>query len=307
MIQRFFLGAAEAAVAPGFSLVTGMFYTRKEQPIRQGGWFIGNSIASILGGLIAYGVGNISDSPLPLWKLLFLIEGAVTVAYGIFMLFTLPDSVSTAWFLNEEERAIALARTLKNKTGVLDNDVFRWPQVWEALRDPQVWFLTLYTCAVNLPNGALTTFTPLLVKGFGFDNLTSILLQMPIGGCQILFLVISSGLASYLRNARVLLMVFNTTFALVGMVLVYSLRAQAGRMTGLIFAATFAVNIPISLSLVTSNISGFTKRSTSSALVFVAYCVGNIAGPQFYLTNQAPRYEVRKLPFRRYFRLLIAS
>lgn len=31
---RFFLGIAEAAVAPGFSLITGMFYKRKGQPLR---------------------------------------------------------------------------------------------------------------------------------------------------------------------------------------------------------------------------------------------------------------------------------
>lgn len=34
MIARFFLGMFEAAVAPGFSLLTGMFYTRQEQPFR---------------------------------------------------------------------------------------------------------------------------------------------------------------------------------------------------------------------------------------------------------------------------------
>jgi len=157
MVQRFFLGVAEAAVAPGFSLITGMFYLRKEQPIRQGAWFFGNCVALILGGLIAYGVRNIPNPPLAYWKLLFLIEGAVTCAYGLFMLFTLPDSVSTAWFLKPEERSIALARTLKNKTGILDNGVFKWPQVLEAIQDPQTWFLALYQVAVNLPNGALTT------------------------------------------------------------------------------------------------------------------------------------------------------
>lgn len=31
---RFFLGVSEAAVVPGFSLVTGIFYTREEQPKR---------------------------------------------------------------------------------------------------------------------------------------------------------------------------------------------------------------------------------------------------------------------------------
>lgn len=31
---RFFLGVGEAAVAPGFGLLTGMFYKREEQPAR---------------------------------------------------------------------------------------------------------------------------------------------------------------------------------------------------------------------------------------------------------------------------------
>lgn len=31
---RFFLGVAEAAVVPGFALITGLFYKKEEQPIR---------------------------------------------------------------------------------------------------------------------------------------------------------------------------------------------------------------------------------------------------------------------------------
>ena len=65
MAQRFFLGVAEAAIAPGFSLITGMFYLRKEQPIRQAGWFLGNCIALILGGLVSYGVLLIPSPPIP--------------------------------------------------------------------------------------------------------------------------------------------------------------------------------------------------------------------------------------------------
>lgn len=130
------------------------------------------------------------------------------------------------------------------------------------------------------------------MRGFGFDVFSSILLQMPSGGVQILFLVVTSFLASRLRNARVLLMIFNTTVAMVGMVLVYCLKDRAGRMSAIVFAAAFAVNIPLSLSLVTSNVAGFTKKSTVSAILFISYCLGNIAGPQFYLARQAPQYKV---------------
>lgn len=34
MAARFFLGVGEAAIAPGFALVIGMFYKREEQPSR---------------------------------------------------------------------------------------------------------------------------------------------------------------------------------------------------------------------------------------------------------------------------------
>ena len=34
MVARFFLGVTESAVVPGFSLLTGMFYKRDEQPSR---------------------------------------------------------------------------------------------------------------------------------------------------------------------------------------------------------------------------------------------------------------------------------
>ena len=60
-------------------------------------------------------------------------------------------------FLNKTERAIAVQRTLKNKTGVMDNDSFVWKQVWMAIKDPQTWCLVLYTFCVNLCNGGITT------------------------------------------------------------------------------------------------------------------------------------------------------
>jgi len=39
MVNRFFLGFFEAAVTPGLSLLTGMWYTRAESPLRQTIWY----------------------------------------------------------------------------------------------------------------------------------------------------------------------------------------------------------------------------------------------------------------------------
>lgn len=88
---------------------------------------------------------------------MFLILGAVTSGFGLLLIPILPDSPAKAIFLTKTERAIAIQRTLKNKTGVLDNGTFNWRHAVEALKDPQAWFLVLYTFCVSIWNGGLTT------------------------------------------------------------------------------------------------------------------------------------------------------
>jgi MFS transporter, ACS family, allantoate permease len=67
MIVRFFLGAAEAAAIPGFSLMTGMWYKREEHPLRHGFWFLGTSTGIILAGILSFGIAHIKGGNGP-WR-----------------------------------------------------------------------------------------------------------------------------------------------------------------------------------------------------------------------------------------------
>lgn len=162
LTARFLLGVTEAAVAPGFSLITGMFYKTREQPSRMALWFLGNAVANVVSGLIAYGIGRI-DSSIAAWKLLFIILGIVTVAYGVFLVFVLPDSPARAWFLTPAERKIVLHRTVENRTGVMDEGEFRVGQMVDALTDPQAWLLVGYSVAQNIPNGGFSSVRILIL------------------------------------------------------------------------------------------------------------------------------------------------
>jgi MFS family permease len=171
MIARFFLGAAEAAVSPGFSMMTGMWYKRSEQPLRHGFWFAGNSIAIAFGGLLSYGIAHISGT-LAAWKVsspicasrsvtddlqwLYIIYGLITLFWAVALFFFLPDSPTSARFLTEKEGQEAENRLRVNQTGLNDNQI-KWEQVWEALKDYKIWILFLYQLANNIPNGGLTT------------------------------------------------------------------------------------------------------------------------------------------------------
>lgn len=294
MAARFFLGVGEASIAPGFALITGMFYKRSEQPARQAAWFTGNSIATIIEGLVAFGIGLIKVQTVNNWQLLFLILGAATAAYGLILLVFLPDSPLKAIFLNATERKVALRRTLDNKTGVMDTGKFRWDQVNMAMRDAQTWFLVLYTLCVNFCNGGITSFSSIIIAGFGFSDLDALLVQMPIGAAQLFFLLLTSGFATFIKSSRIFMMILNTTVSMIGMIMIWKLdeNNRAGKMAGLCLGSVFAANIPLSLSLISSNIAGFTKKSTVSGMMFAAYCVGNIVGPQFFIPTEKPGYPV---------------
>ncbi|KAJ5188984.1 Major facilitator superfamily domain general substrate transporter [Penicillium cf. griseofulvum] len=292
MAARFFLGVGEAAIAPGFTLLTGMFYKREEQPLRQSAWFFGNFVAVLIGGLIAYGIGNINTSAIAHWKLLFLILGTVTSTYGLVLFAMLPDSPAKAIFLKPDERAIAVQRTLSNKTGVMDTGVFKWSQALQALKDPQTWLLVVNSFASSLANGGLTSFSSIITAGFGFTDLKALIMQMPQGAAQIVFLLITSITVTFIPSSRILGMCVITMISIIGLILIWKLDPddQVGRMVGLTLAVVYAINIPMSLSIITSNVAGSSKKSVVSSLLFIAYCVGNIVGPQFFLASEEPSY-----------------
>ena len=90
---RFILGAFEASIAPTsvpplipchfvltyrmMILVSG-WWTRREQPLRNNLWYSANGIALILGSLIAWGLGHISNGALYVYQYIFLGESSLT-------------------------------------------------------------------------------------------------------------------------------------------------------------------------------------------------------------------------------------
>ncbi|KAJ5194524.1 uncharacterized protein N7498_007962 [Penicillium cinerascens] len=133
---------------------------------------------------------------MPPSTLLFLILGAATAAYGFGLFAFLPDLPANAIFFNKTEKAIARQRTLKNRTGVIDTGKFKWSQVLMAIKDPQTWFLVLYILCVNFCNGGITSFSSIIITGFGYGKPKALLVQMPIGAAKLVFLLSTSGFAT---------------------------------------------------------------------------------------------------------------
>lgn len=66
---RFLLGMAEGSGNPALALVISTLYRRSEQPVINAIMIFSNSIATILGGLISYGINQMNQvAGLSAWK-----------------------------------------------------------------------------------------------------------------------------------------------------------------------------------------------------------------------------------------------
>ncbi|KKK26697.1 putative MFS allantoate transporter [Aspergillus rambellii] len=170
-------GAAEACADPAFMLITSMWYTRREQPVRIGLWYTANGLGIALGGLLGYGIGHIRGA-LPSWN------GALCSTWGIVMFIFLPDSPVTAPGLTPRERRIAVERIRENQTGV-ENKHLKPHQILEAFMDYKVYFFFVLGCVCTVPaqypNGGISNFGTIIIKGFGFSTLVTTLMQVPYG------------------------------------------------------------------------------------------------------------------------------
>ncbi|CAG8224764.1 unnamed protein product [Penicillium salamii] len=289
MVVRFFLGCTEASLSPGFSLITSLWYRTSEQPLRHGIWFCGNSLSLIFGNLIAVGILQIEDR-LKAWQWLFIIFGVITFLLGILMLFRLPDSPTTAGFLTEEEKLIAVERLKANQTGFKNSNIDK-SQILEAFADVKTWLLAVLILAANIPNGGFTTFNGLVLKGFGFSTFHTLLLGIPGGVIVFIFVLLSGVISSKVTNTRCLVMVGCNVISIIGSALVYATGSVGSRYAGLLLMGIYSAAMPISMAMISSNIGGFTKRATVSAIYFIMYCAGNIVGPQLFFEKEAPKYQ----------------
>ncbi|KAK4621488.1 hypothetical protein CLAFUW4_07181 [Fulvia fulva] len=288
--NRFLLGFVESTVNPGFVLIMSIWYTNREQPVRLESYYCTNGVATMFGGLIGYAVGHINGG-LPRWMYVFIIFGSCSIAGGIYALIMLPDLPKTVKFLNERERFVAIERVAKNRQGV-KNSSFSKHQAIQTLCDPKTWILFIMAVGAQVPNSALTSFTSLIIKSFGFGALGTQYLQIPGGAVQFLSLLGGGIICSKFPNIRCISMIVANLICIVGSGLLVGLPGSNkwGRLVAIWLCYFQGLGFSMSLTIVSSNVAGYTKKQLTGAILFTGYCVGNIIGPQTFKSNEAPAY-----------------
>lgn len=289
---RFLLGVAEATISPALMFITSTWYTRDEIPIRTGIWFAGNSVGGIIASLLAYGIGHIEDRLHP-WRWMFIILGISTFLLGFLLLFLLPDTISGARFLTPDQRKWAADRVIIAGTGSTENTTWKWDQTLECLRDPKTWLIWSVALLCQIPNGGTQNFANLVIKSFGFNSLQSTLINIPYSLICVVAISGTGWIAGRFRSLNCILVALIVVPPVIGSALIQCRdRIPHGvSLFGYFLLSTGPASLPLIMSLVQSNFRGVTKKMTMTALLFIAYCAGNIAGPHLFKSSEEPTYE----------------
>jgi MFS family permease len=185
---------------------------------------------------------------------------------------------------------------------------------------------TLPSTAEKLTSAStgISNFGTIIIKGFGFSTLVTTLMQIPYGAIIAISILICVFANEYVektgRQARSWFILLFLAPNIAGAFGLAYLDAdnQAGRLVSYYLTGPYNAAFVMVLSMSTANTAGHTKKVVTNgmfmfilsfhhpqhrdhpltlllpfpACLFLGYCTGNIAGPFFYLSSQAPRYEL---------------
>ncbi|KAI1401843.1 putative MFS transporter [Hypoxylon fuscum] len=293
MAVRFLLGVFESCVQPAFIIMTSMWYTKNEQSILTSLWYCMTGVQLMVGGLIAYGASHYQGHSLKSWQLLFLVLGCATCAWAVFIGWWLPDSPMKAKCFNEDQKRMMIERVRANETGI-QNKTYKRYQMLEAIKDPVIWCYVMLQVTSTLVIGGLGVFSNLVIASFGFTYLQTQLLNIAQGAVTIIVMIGGAWLVTWTKQTALVMHVW-TLPAIVGTAVIYAIPPNPGNKVGLLIAfyctQFYLAEGNMIFSLISRNVAGQTKKSTTLAMTFIGWAAGNMAAPQIFQDSDAPRYQ----------------
>lgn len=106
---------------------------------------------------------------------------------------------------------------------------------------------------------------------------------MPGGAVEVITLLLS-GYIGHITQQRILASLGGLVTAIVGMILIVALPLEnhVGRLIGYYLTQASATPFVALLSLISSNVAGYTKKTTVAAFFLIGYCAGNIIGEYLF-------------------------
>ncbi|RJT18111.1 MFS transporter [Buttiauxella izardii] len=155
LIVRTLLGAAEAGFFPGMIYLTSQWFPQQNRAAIMGLFYMGAPLALTLGSPLSGALLEMHGfMGSPGWYWMFLIEGLLAIAAGVFTFFYLDDTPQKARFLTDEEKRVLLAQLAR------EDEKKTHSRFMDAISNSRVWQLAIIYMTIQIAVYGLIFFLP---------------------------------------------------------------------------------------------------------------------------------------------------
>lgn len=289
---RLILGVVEAGLFPGLNVYLTFFYTKRELALRVGYLFVSAAISGALGGLLAYGIGQMSGvAGYNGWRWIFIIEGLPSIVIGVATFFLLPNDIEHAYFLTPEEKKFAAVRHMRHYGHTESAQKFSKSDMMAAFKDWKIWLFCLGQFGVDTMLYGYSTFLPTIIRGLGEWSTAEIqLLTIP---CYFVGAVTYMGIAflSDRLQMRAIFCIIFGAVSVVGYGVLLSDSSAGVHYFGCFLVATgLYVIVGLPLAWLPNNTPRYGKRTTANGMQLTTGNTAGIMSSFIYPSTAGPRY-----------------
>ncbi|KAA8575041.1 hypothetical protein EYC84_004262 [Monilinia fructicola] len=292
LATRFLLGLCESGFIPGTLWYLTKWYTKRELGKRTVLFFIGSYTANLLNGLIAYGILRLRGrAGLTGWQWLFPYRRACYAHTVETQSSKLPISSFTP-----RESEILLGRIVRDNpynTDPRDSHLSQFQIVVSVLTDWKVWAhcsMALLGLEYSPPIG---TYSPSIIKSFGFGTFNSNLLVMPNSALLIITTFTLSWWSDKI-NSRSIPIIFAAIWLLIGLIVLDTLPHTKSNWTFyafLVFTGGSPSWHPLNVAWLNANQPTPRRRAIAVALYMAITNLSAVPASHIFQADDKPYYH----------------
>ncbi|KAF7548677.1 hypothetical protein G7Z17_g6909 [Cylindrodendrum hubeiense] len=293
---RFLLGIFEAGMLPGIAYYLSRWYKRAELTFRLSLYMVMAPLAGAFGGLLASAILKLDHfGSLHNWRMIFAIEGIITVGLSLVAFFSLTDRPETAWWLTQEEKELCIARVKSERlaqTEVIDG--IDKTKLKRGMSNPLVIQIAAIFLFNNITVQGLAFFLPTIV-GTIYPDYTVVQKQLhsvPPYAVGAFFAVAFPAVSWYL-DRRQILIILTSPLVMVGYAMFLGTdNANARYAACFLIASTCTVLGTLTNAHISANVVSDTARSSAIGLNVMFGNVGGLISTWAFPVSDGPKYPI---------------
>ncbi|PKS11158.1 hypothetical protein jhhlp_002919 [Lomentospora prolificans] len=293
---RFLLGIFEAGMLPGIAYYLSRWYQRAELTFRLSLYMVMAPLAGAFGGLLASAILTLDHfGSLHAWRMIFAIEGIITVGLSLIAFVTLTDRPETARWLTPEEKELCIARVKSERIGATEViDGIDRKKLWRGMTNPVTLEISAIFLFNNITVQGLAFFLPTIVRSIypEFTVVQQQLYSVPPYAVGAFFVLAYPALSWYLDRRQVLI-ALTSPMVMTGYIMFLASKVPTVRYaaTFLIASSTMVLG-PMSNAQISANVISDTARSSAIGLNVMMGNIGGLVSTWSYITWDGPDYHI---------------